>query len=155
MRKSGILLHITSLPGKEEIGTLIGKTRRALVNRINQEFSSAGFPITMEQWITLTQLDIGECKCQKNLADIMAKDKTSLTRMVHGLEKKGMVKRITDNNDRRHKWVRLTKKGSDTREHLTSIVNRIGKISEQGINANQKDNCRKVLSKIYTNLNGS
>jgi DNA-binding MarR family transcriptional regulator len=140
------------LSKKDEIGTLIGKTRRALVNRINQEFSNAGYSITMEQWKTLTMLDVEDCKCQKNLAEILAKDKTSLTRMVNGLEKKRLVKRSTDQDDRRHKLVKLTKNGLSLREELNSIITKIGKISEIGIESQQKEICKNVLIKIYRNL---
>lgn len=49
-------------------------------------------------------------------------EKSSLTRMVDDLEKKGLVYRKTDPNDRRKVLVSLTEKGKDCYEHLNRIT---------------------------------
>ena len=52
-------------------------------------------------------------------------DKSSLTRMVDDLEKKGIVFRKTDTNDRRKVLVSLTEKGLDYYNDLSQITTEI------------------------------
>ncbi len=136
----------------DELGTLVGKVRRAMVNRLNYEFIKAGFPITMQQWITLTKLEINGSMFQKELADMLELDKTSITRMIDGLEKRGWVKRKIDTNDRRHKIILITEKGMVIKEQIISIIHKVGKLSEHGLEIEEINTCKSVLQKIQKNV---
>jgi DNA-binding MarR family transcriptional regulator len=58
-------------------------------------------------------------------------DKSSLTRMVDDLEKKGMVFRKTDPEDRRKVLVSLTKKGLECYNYFNQVADEIFKLVDE------------------------
>lgn len=69
--------------------------------------------LTPEQFLLIDLLWNNGPMSQQNLADTMRKDKNSITKLVDGLEKKQLVKRQRDRNDRRSNLVVLTSKADD------------------------------------------
>ena len=76
---------------EESLGYVIGRAGRAMANRLNQNFEKAGYDVTCEQWAVLMSLWHKNGQSQKELASITCKDKTSITRLLDGLEKKNLV----------------------------------------------------------------
>lgn len=66
--------------------------------------------LTPEQFLLIDLLWNNGPMSQQNLADTMRKDKNSITKLVDGLEKKQLVERQRDRNDRRSNLVVLTSK---------------------------------------------
>lgn len=66
--------------------------------------------LTPEQFLLIDLLWNNGPMSQQNLADTMRKDKNSITKLVDGLEKKLLVERQRDRNDRRSNLVVLTSK---------------------------------------------
>lgn len=80
------------------------------------------------------------------------RDKPSMTRLIHNLEKQGLVTRVQDEKDKRANLIYLTKKGSELEKKASGIINKVvektlAQISEEEILA-----CRNVLKKIFENL---
>jgi DNA-binding MarR family transcriptional regulator len=73
-----------------------------------------GFPVSMSQAFTLHELDQGAPLSQRELADRLALEKSTISRMVADLEQKGLVERERDPANRRTYRIRLTDKGHDT-----------------------------------------
>lgn len=69
--------------------------------------------LTPEQFLLIDLLWNNGPMSQQNLADTMRKDKNSITKLVDGLEKKQLVERQRDRNDRRSNLVVLTSKADD------------------------------------------
>lgn len=69
--------------------------------------------LTPEQFLLIDLLWNNGPMSQQNLADTMRKDKNSITKLVDGLEKKLLVERQRDRNDRRSNLVVLTSKADD------------------------------------------
>ena len=53
---------------------------------------------------------------QQEIAEIVSKDKSSVTYLINSLVKRGLVKRVENKNDRRNKQVFLTPKGRQKRK---------------------------------------
>ena len=89
---------------------------------------------------------------QQDLADLVHKDKTSITRTIDGMEKRNLVVRIPDRLDRRQKLIYLTDKGKRLREELMRIVREISLEAEKGIKPEDLDVFKGVLAGIRENL---
>ena len=83
----------------------------AIKNKGKSYIAEKGFDLTFEQFIILSVLEKEEGVNLRILAQKADRDRTSITRMLDGLEKRNLVVRIGDKNDNRQKLVYLTKNG--------------------------------------------
>ncbi len=145
-------MHHQDLDLGQSLFFLIKRTSRAFMRRLNRSFAEAGHDVTGEQWRTLTSLWYKDGRRQQDLADVVHKDKTSITRLLDGMEKRDLVVRIPDRLDRRQKLIYLTDKGKRLREELMQIVQRTSLGAQQGIEPEHLDVFTDVLAKIRENL---
>lgn len=78
---------------------------------IHDRFLTEGIELTRPQFVLLKVLSEENGQCQNELAFITDRDKTSMTRLVSSMEKKGLVRRKVDKNDLRKKAIYLTSDG--------------------------------------------
>ena len=78
-----------------------------------------GADITLEQFITLDAISANNEVCQRDLAKILLKDRSNVTRIINILENKGLITRETTNKGKRAvKITHLTKKGVAVMDQL-------------------------------------
>lgn len=137
---------------KTAIGAKLAETLKIYGKKLSIEFPRAA-GVTLEQFMLLSVLDKNADLIQQKLADLMKRDKSGVLRLVNALEKKQMVIRTPDKNDRRKKNLELTGKG---REALNKCFEReaeiIGEILE-GVDDRSVAVFSEVLSKIQANSN--
>ena len=91
-----------------EINRVGCKLKQFLAARLKDE----GVPLTPEQFMLIDLLwNHGEMS-QQQLADLMQKDKNSVTKLVDAIERKGFVVRRQNRNDRRSNTLVLTEKAN-------------------------------------------
>jgi DNA-binding MarR family transcriptional regulator len=95
---------------------VINRLDRIIHSRINHIFALTGINISMDQFLVLIYLWQEDGRNQQELAELTFKDKASISRIIDLLEKKHLVKRLPDPDDRRHKLVFLSEKGKDFQE---------------------------------------
>lgn len=134
------------------IGYLVGRTSRAIYKRLSKKFQDAGFDVSYEQWSILVHLYRKDGQTQQALARIAVKDKAAITRLLNVLEKKNIVLRVPDRNDRRSKLIYLTHKAKVFKEDLIGLVEEMLREAEQGISFEEMEQCRTTLNKIFTNF---
>lgn len=96
--------------------------------------------LTPEQFLLIDLLWNNGPMSQQKMADSMQKDKNSITKLVDALEKKGLVGRCKDPNDRRSNTLVLTKKAesmkSGAKEAGISMLDKVlDGISEEELKA--------------------
>ena len=134
------------------IAYLVGRTSRAIIKRLTKKFQDAGFDISYEQWSILIHLYRKDGQTQQALARIAVKDKAAITRLLNVLEKKNIVLRVPDRNDRRSKLIYLTHKAKAFKTDLIALVEDMLHEAEQGISYEEMEQCRDTLNKIFTNF---
>ena len=139
---------------KNSLAHLMGRTSRAVLNRAQKSFTSAGHRITVEQWLLLVNLRNRDGQLHQELADNTYKDKTTVTRLLDGLEKKGLVERVAGEDDRRQKRISITGNGKELLKALGPLALETQSRSMQGIDPEELKICRNVLLKVYGNVNG-
>ncbi len=134
------------------IGRIVSVAERALTRRLQKHFRDAGFSITVEQWRVLFYLWIEDGKSQKDLSNSVSRDKTSISRLINGLEKKDLVVRTNNRKDKRNNQIFLTPKGKSLKEKMMTFAQKTVKQAQNGITPEDIILCKKVLSKINSNL---
>lgn len=136
---------------EESLGYAMGRATRYLGASVNRNFARAGFDVTCEQFSVLVNLGKKNGQSQQDLAGLICKDKTSVTRLIDNMEKHSLVVRIPDKNDRRQKLIYLTKKGQDLQEKLILVIQKTHVEAQKSIKIKDIETCKSVLHQIYEN----
>jgi Transcriptional regulators len=132
---------------------LVGKISTAINRTFLRAFANEGIEITTEQWSVLACLWKKDKVTQQALCDLTAKDKPSMTRLIDKLEKRNLVTRVSDHNDRRINLIHLTETGAALQEKATELVQQIAMKTLNDITDEELNTSRTVLKKIMVNLN--
>lgn len=130
----------------------LGRVRKAFAYLITNEFKAKGIPITLDQFIVLKNLIANDGQPQNNLACLTERDKTSLTRFLSTMEKKGLVKRVADTTDARVNKIHITEKGKAAFEKSMPILREIALMSHAGITRSEINEAINILNKVHNNL---
>ena len=133
-------------------GHVLGRTSRAMLNMLQKMFTAAGHDITVEQWTLLINIRNAGNQSQQQIAETVYRDKTTVTRLAGGLERKGLIRRTADAADRRQKQVEITEKGLRLLRELKPLAL---DAQQKALNNLPKDKlglCRDVLVRIYKNI---
>lgn len=136
-------------------GTIVHWAERALINRLNQNFRSGGYDITVEQWRVLVNLWNREGQSQRELAEAVHKDKTGMTRILNGMEKRDLVVRTPDKADARNKLIYLTRKGREYQQALVVLTRKTLDEALHGIAEEELQRSKNVLRRVIRNLTAS
>lgn len=136
----------------QSIGYLVGRLSRAIIKRLSKKFQDAGIDVSYEQWSILVHLYRQDGQTQQALARIAVKDKAAITRLLNGLEKKNIVLRVPDRNDKRSNLVYLTNKAKELKPHLVGFVEEMLEEAEQGIDPDEMIRCRATINNIFENF---
>ena len=136
---------------EESLGYAMGRATRSMGALVNRNFAQAGYDVTCEQWSVLFNLGKKNGQSQQELAGLICKDKTSVTRLIDNMEKHNLVVRIPDKSDRRQKLIYLTKKGQDLQEKLRVVIYKSQLEAQKSIKLKDIEICKEVLNRIYEN----
>lgn len=136
----------------DSLGFLVSRAHRVLFNRLSRTFSRAGFDVTPEQWGLLSLLWNRNGQTQRELCQALGKDKATITRLVHGLEKRSLVVRVPSESDQRTKQIHLTYRGRELREELVPLVEDCLALAQAGIADRNLAACKNVLRQVIFNL---
>ncbi len=136
----------------DSIGFIIVKAGRLIENKLKLNFEKEFIKITPQQWSVLTYLWNEDGIFQQKLADIFAKDKTSMTRLLKNMEENEWIKREQDVKDKRNKKVYLTYKSKLIKNDTIKIAERTLLEILTGIDTKDLKVSKKVLKQINVNL---
>lgn len=111
-----------------------------------------GINITPEQYLVLDILWDKQPMSQQNIADVIQKDKNSVTKIIDSLEKKNLVKRSMDKKDRRINQIELTKEAYALQKITTQVAIEFMNGAVKGIDNQDLDTFVEVMRKLKNNL---
>ena len=114
---------------------------------------SHGIDLSKEQFIVLKHLHEKDGRKQNDLAFITNRSKTALTRLIHTMEKKGLVSRQVSQEDLRINNVFITDKGKTVWESSLPHFMEVIKELQKDIREEDLINAQKVMKKIQENIN--
>jgi len=131
---------------------MIYRVARRLRHQANLSFKRMQLDITPEQWRILLQLAEKDGQSQRDLADPVLADRPNITRLIDGLEKRGMVTRKPAAHDRRSFIISLTELGKATiNENLPAVVEEKAQYYD-GLNEKDIAALRRYLAVIESNI---
>ena len=146
------LMAVNQMTSKEPLGPMLTRTSRAVGNMLQKMFLKAGYDMSADEWAILANLVmLCDGQFQQQLADRTFKDKAAITRLIDGLEKKGLVKRFQDEKDRRQKKIFLTSKSSKLVKKLLPVAKRAQLKGQKDIEPAQLEIFKLVLRQIFKN----
>ncbi|AKO93070.1 MarR family transcriptional regulator [Priestia filamentosa] len=128
-------------------GYLIHRTDVKLTNYFTKKLKPYG--VTPEQWSIISILDDQRGTTQKELVEAIDKNQTTIVRMVHSMEKKGLVKRIFNEQDRRSHYLFLTEKGAETKKTISPAVKDAHLFVTRQLSNEEVDQLKTLLNKVY------
>ena len=94
----------------------------SLIKYFAKELSRNDINLTPEQYLVMDVLWDAETLSQQAIADIIQKDKNSVTKFIDSLEKKGLVYRTVNKKDRRVNDIIVTEEGMKLKVPTTEVA---------------------------------
>ena len=131
----------------------LGRAMKSFDFHLADELAHAGIALSKHQIILLRVLSLRNGIAQNDLAFITDRDKTSLTRLISTMERKGLLKRKNCKLDKRINNVFITQKGlKETKNAFPIIINEIDNIQHK-LDTDEIETTIKVLKQIITYTN--
>lgn len=119
---------------------------------LSQKFEDNGFSISTEEWAILLILWSKGEQTPSALADVTFRDRTTITRFIDQMVKKGMVIREHDEKDRRRVLIRTSEKGRNLEQELVPIARDMIGAATKGLSPQDIETTIKTLSHMTHNL---
>ncbi|MDR3073521.1 MAG: MarR family transcriptional regulator [Deltaproteobacteria bacterium] len=134
------------------LGYLTTVSARLFSATLNRRLADAGLDLTSEQWAMLRVLLNEDGRNQEALLKITRHEKSSLSRILGGMEKRGLVRREKSRSDGRRKHVFITEKGAAQGAAGTRMALDVLAAIYRGIEEKDLDICRSVLARLQEGL---
>ena len=135
---------------EKSIGFKINQTANKLNNKYNQLLQE--YDIAPEQRAALEIIKYETDVNQTKIANILGKDKTTISRTLNTLEKKGFITK--SQKDKRTNLIEITLKGEDILNNSSTKVNSFRKNLISKLNDDEVSNLILLLEKVALSVEG-
>jgi len=135
---------------EKSTGFIIYRTALAMRGALKRTLKERGFDITPEQYGILLLLREKEGLSQKEIGDVLFKDKPNISRMLDVLERKKLI--LRQSTDRRKYAIFLTEEGRRLAEEILPIKLQLQEKTMNGLLAREIETLESLLNKIYANI---
>lgn len=140
-------------PVDDSPGFIVHLLDTQMKSGLRRAFQSRGYNITPEQWGVLSRLWIKDGVHQSTLALDTSKDRHTITRILNLLEKKGLVERVPDPDDKRRINIYATSEGKALKTKLPPIVTHFLEKCFKGLDDKDLEEMNRIHRHILKNLN--
>lgn len=137
---------------EQAIGLNVNRTAFLMTEEIARRFSSHGYPLSAQDFGILFRLMKQGPMTQVEITQLLMRDKTTITRRIDGLVKKGLVERNPCPDDRRCFRVGLTETGHQALAVMIPLVRDFQQEVLSDIPDEEKAITIKTLKKISERL---
>lgn len=134
---------------KDSIGFKISQTANILNNNFNQKLQE--YDIAIEQRATLEIIKYEKNVNQTMIAQILAKDKTTISRTLKALEKKGYI--VKNQFDKRTNHIELTALGEEVLKKSSQTVQDFRGKFIKNLSSEEIKQLRNILDKVLAIVN--
>ncbi len=131
-----------------ELSVMMREVYRVFKKRFDEP-SNIEIKISIDQFGLLRAINLyEEDVIQKDMAEMMGKDKSAILRLIDSLEEKELVRRVVDIKDRRKNFLMVTKTGNRVLGQYMKVVHDLMKGLQEGLAASDFDTFHKVVRHI-------
>ena len=134
------------------IGFWIHRVYQASRNEMFRAFRDQGEDVTPEQWAVLIRLWEADGPTQGELSEATFRDAPTMSRILAGMESRGLLERRPDDVDGRVRRVHLTRAGRVLQKKLVPVVQRIVERMVDGVEERDLLVTRAALRRMFANL---
>jgi MarR family transcriptional regulator, organic hydroperoxide resistance regulator len=134
------------------LGFWIHRVYQASRNEMFREFREHGEEVTPEQWALLIRLWERDDQTQSELSEATFRDPPTISRILDGMEARGLLQRLVHPNDARARIIRLTPAARALRKKLVPVVQRLVERLVAGIPEADLLTTRATLQRLFQNL---
>jgi DNA-binding MarR family transcriptional regulator len=134
------------------LGFWIHRVYQASRNEMFREFREQGEDVTPEQWALLIRLWEQDDRTQSELSEATFRDAPTISRILAGMQERGLIERLVHPDDARSRIVRLTAKARALRKKLVPAVERIVQRMVGSIPERDLLTTRATLRRMFENL---
>ena len=127
------------------------KTTKIYRRYFQNQLKLNGFDITLDQWLTLKAVTEHPSIPQNEIADLVFKDKASVTRIIELLVQNEYLKRDFHATNRRLVQLTITEKGTQTIDDLDALVKQFRGNALADITLEDLNYVQGILKKIMDN----
>ena len=134
----------------DSLGRRIYLTSQAIRNNIDRLLKP--FDLTREQLHLLKNLDRQKGRTQSEIGGLTGKSPANTTRILDRLEKKNLIVRRDNPEDRRSQLVHLTIEGAELSAEMSDLIKALSSRIEENIDKEDRAVVVKVLGRMEANL---
>src|SRR4029079_19632287 len=109
---------------------------------------------TLQIWRVLAALREQDGRRMGDLSDTTSIEVSTLTRLVDGMEKKGLVARRRDADDARTILLHVAPAGRRLTQRILPIAERYEAVALAGFGAGEAEVLKEALRRLYANMDG-
>jgi DNA-binding MarR family transcriptional regulator len=136
-------------PG-QSLGYLVRDTYRSFTRELEARISEAG--VSIGQWYFLRALWEEDGLTQRELSRRVRMMEPTTVTAVNAMERRGLVRRDRDPEDRRKIRVLLTPKGRDLQGRLLPCAKSVNEMAAAGLSEDEVATLRHLLGRVRRNL---
>ena len=129
------------------IGSLIARTHKTFRNRLTGALRD--YDLTAQQFQVLRSLFESDGLPARELGVRLSSDSSTIMTLIDRLEKKALVRRVTDQKDRRVNRIHLTDKSKTMMPQILNRVDRFEGTIKDRFGAEKIKELRDTLSELY------
>ncbi|MDA1762068.1 MarR family winged helix-turn-helix transcriptional regulator [Bacillus cereus] len=129
------------------LGYLVHRTDVKMSNYFTKRLKPYG--VTPEQWGIISVLSSQRGTTQKELAEAIDKDQTTVVRMIQSMERKEIVKKALNDQDRRSHNLFLTEKGDELKKTILPVVQDAHNFVTSKLSEEEIEQLKTLLNKLY------
>lgn len=134
------------------MGFMTFTANRLLMASLQKHMAEVKVDLTPEQWGVLTQFWNRGAVTQEEITQTACVDKSSMSRVLERMERRGLIARRLDPADRRRKILNLTDEADTLKEDSLKAVQATLAQALRGVEPDECAVCLKVLSLVKKNL---
>lgn len=134
------------------LGFLTNRIARLINQHIEPFMLENGYHFPTSCLGILADLWVKDGLQQKELGSSLIKNKSSINKMLHSLEKADMIVKIADSTDHRSKRIFLTERGKKLKNHISEKSQQMDELFLSEIPKEQIEVTKTVLTKMYHSL---
>lgn len=134
------------------LGYQTGLAGRLFNRLLTKRFRDAGIDISAEQWGVIQALHHNGAMTQSQISEKLYLEKSTVSRSISGLEKRGWVSWRRGTEDARQKLITLTPNAREVTSECTGIAKGVLEDAQAGLSPNAVDTTLEQLSGVIHNL---
>ena len=133
-------------------GFQLDKTLKKIITVYIKQFENIGINLSIEQWVILQSIyNLGENASQVEISKIRYRNRATTSRVISGLEKKGLIKKERFEGDQKRFRLVITPAGIKLVKKALPIVYQLRDIGKDNIDEKEFNIFLKVLDQLWDN----